>query len=258
MAVIALQWDDSEFLLRMRKGESKVVYGAVNVINRTLVRGQMAVQVHVDERYMVRKREFVMRQAAYISPQSFASVPRGQLWGEVAVGQKPRLLLAEFEHGGTREPFAGKNVAVPVVGEAARPSWSESVRPEFTFTSLSIVKTTPTGEVERTKSGRARRQRVRGLAFRRHETRFGLIQFKGARRTFILAETEHLALGGVFQRIGPKAGDIRLLYSFVPPFHMDDSLEFVHTVTETAQRWMPEELQQAMIDALQHEAGRAA
>jgi hypothetical protein len=255
-AAVHLDYDDSELLQRMRNGEKKTVYVVVNGINNTLLRAQSAIQAHVRQSMMVRKPEFVLRQAAYISPSSFASVPRGQLWGEVAVGQKERLLLAEFEEGGQREPFKGKNMAVAVVGQAARPAWSASVRPDFTFTSLSIVRVRA-GKVERTKKGRARRERVRGLGFRAHISRTGLVQFKGARRTFILTHTKQAPLGGVFQRVGPKEDDIRMIYSFRPAAHLDARLKFVPTAMEIANQWLAEEIQRGIVDALQHEAGRA-
>ena len=115
-----------------------------------------------------------------------------------------------------RLPFTpgARSVAVPLVGGPARPAWTSPVPPEFTFKGMPIVRTNARGQVERTARGRPRRRKVLGLGMKQHLTSGGIVQWKGAHRTFILMQSRNAPRGGVLQRVGPEPGDIRMVYSF--------------------------------------------
>jgi len=49
------------------------------------------------------------------------------------------LLLGFLEEGGTKEPLAGEGIAVPLTGEAARPTFSQSVPTAFRYTNLRFI-----------------------------------------------------------------------------------------------------------------------
>lgn len=124
---------NKNLLLRMRRGERRLGFGAVAAIRAGLLAIQRAQRVDVTHRLTVRQTEFVMRQIAIVKP--FPSVAQQRPWGEVFIGRKPRLFLTRLEGGGDR-PQKFKTSAVPVVGSPARPSWRESVPSEYWITRL--------------------------------------------------------------------------------------------------------------------------
>jgi hypothetical protein len=144
---INCQIDSTELVLRLKNGQRRLAYAAVNAINNTAKRIQVAERASVKEEFTLRKPEFVLRQAAVIKP--FASVREARPFAEISVGQKPRLLLSAFERGAKREPFTpgAKRVGAPVIGGAARPAFTGPIVPELMMKKL---------KVGRTKAGRRR------------------------------------------------------------------------------------------------------
>ena len=240
---VSINVDSTALLLRMRNGEKRLAYAVVNAINSTAKRIQEAERRQVESEFTVRKKEFIRRQAAIIKP--FASVKQGRAYAEVAVGTKPRLLLSAFERGFVRTPHTegARRIAVPVTGGAARPQFDQPVPVEFTFRRLRLKKDTKRGG----------KRKATNVTFR--QTKKG--QWKGAQRTFILLQTAQAPLGGVFQRIGPGKGDIRMIYSFKPPHKVDARLEFVETAEKEAQLWFGEEMEREVVKALTHDRGRS-
>lgn len=241
-------------LLRLRNGEKRLAFATVNALNKTALRIQQAERDHLDRAFEVRRPEFLRRQVAVIKRESFASVRAGRAFVEIAVGQKPRLLLSSFEQGGERRPFKGKRVAVPLTGSPARPSFASAVPTELRFRALRLVRVRA-GEVTRTRAGRARRER-RDVGFTPTTTRAGRVQWKGAHRTFLLEQTAKLPHGGVFQRVGPGRDDVRLLYPFVSRPRLEAKLQFVEIARGVADRYFGEELQRQAIEALARSGGR--
>jgi len=94
--------------------------------------------------------------------------------------QGGNLLLPSFEDGGTKTPTGGPELAVPITGTAARPSFSDNIPRSMLYRVLQITRTPSSGAV----------------------------QFKGKKRTFVIDGV------GVFQRTGPGREDITLLYKF--------------------------------------------
>lgn len=245
---VEISVDAARPLALLKNGGKKLAYAVVNALNDTAKAIQQKEREHVLGSFVVRKRDFVLRQAAIIK---FASVGKDRYEASISVGQKPRLLLSGFEKGAERRPTkGGRTQAVPVTGGPARPSRQASVPDVYFFQSLQLRRVTSKGQ-------RKRRQRT-DVGLVAHETSTGRVQFKGAHRTFLLPSTARAPEGGVFQRVGPGRDDIRLVYSFkshVKP--LDSRLRFIVTGRSVAAAVFPRELQRQVRNAFLHTVGFA-
>jgi hypothetical protein len=229
--------DNTRLLSRMRNAEKRMAFAVVNAINSTALKIQEAEKARVLEDFTVRKKEFVLRQAAIIKP--FASVGKAIPYAEIAVGQKDRLLLSQFEIGGERKPFKGKRVAVPIIGHAARPVFSQPVPKALQFTQLHFTLTRPKG-VEPAEPGKRRR--------RTKKSKGEAVRF-GAQDTYLIPGI------GVFQRKGHAAS--QLLYAFVAGEALPKKLAFVDVASATARRWFPKFLDEQIASTLARHAGES-
>lgn len=235
---IDLDVDVAPLILRLRNGERRLAYAAVNAINATAKRVQLAEIENVREHFTIRKPTFFFGTparpggvAARIRP--FASVKQGRAYAEIAV-QAPasrgavarQTLLPMFEAGGKRPTFTpgAKQVAVPLVGGPARPQQAESVPRAFTFSALHF---------ERSSSGK---------------------QFRGRQRTFIVNRAG--GGGAVLQRTGPGAEDVRTVYTFQPPPTLDRRLRWMATAQRVADVWFREEMEREAVKAVQFARGQ--
>ena len=246
----------------------KLAYACANAINATALRIQNDIRAHTAQTFTLRPktREFMLRQAAILKPR--ASVRDGRPFAEISVGQKPGLLLPQFETGGPRRPLVGKHAAVPIIG-AARPTWESSVAPELTFKRLGFIERPTKQDVGRfvtvlDKFGRKRKRRRKAAVWGKADTRFrlhitaaGQRQWKGQRRAFILTSTVKAPLGGVYQRIGPGRADIRMIYSFVAEQQLRDVLEFLKIAETVGPGYFAEEMENQLNDVLVHDLMRA-
>ena len=213
---VDLNVDDTVLLERLDNPEKRIVFAVVNGINDTLKTGQRAVQLHVQDEFTIRQ-PFVLRQAAIIKP--FANVKQGRPYGEIAVGQRRRLLLAGFEGGELRTPFKGReSVAVPV---EARPSPQARIPEELFVQRLGI-----------------RKVRAKG----KHKAGAG-VAFEGKQGTYLIPRK------GIFQRLG--SGLSRVLYVLARPFRLEKKLEFVDTVVAVARRVFPDNLRRHISESLE-------
>jgi len=217
---INLQIDSAQLLLRLRNGQRRLAYAAVNAVNNTAKRIQAAERRRVEEEFTVRKKEFIRREAAIIKP--FASVKQGRAFAEISVGQKPRLLLSAFERGAMRKPAtsAAKSVAEPVVGGPARSRFTQPVTPELRLRRLRF---------DRTKTGKRRAGVTRT-------------------RTYLVPEV------GIFQRVGKEAS--RMVYIFTRGKRIKPRLRFVETARKEARRWFREEMQREVVNAIARARGK--
>ena len=217
---INLQIDSAQLVLRLRNGQRRLAYAAVNAINNTAKRIQAAERRRVEQEFTVRKKEFIRREAAIIKP--FASVKQGRAYAEISVGQKPRLLLSAFERGAVRKPFtsAAQSVAEPVVGGPARPRFTEAVPAELRMGRLRF---------DRTKTGKRRAGVTRT-------------------RTYLVPEV------GIFQRVRKEAS--RMVYIFTRGKQIKPRLRFVETARKEARRWFREEMQREVVNAIARARGR--
>ncbi len=222
---IDVRIDGTALILKLRNGERRLAFGVAKAINDTALRIQTREVADVRRTMTVRRRTFIARQAAIIKP--FANAKQGRPYAEIAIGTPPRLLLSVFERGGVREPFKGKKVAVPLTGEAARPTFQSSVTPALEFRRLRLSKTRPSGGL--TKKGKQRRKRG-GLG-----VRFGL------EHTYQIPDV------GVFQR--KPGGASKLLYAFVKAPRLRPRLRFVEIAQAVAARWFGELMEREKVEA---------
>jgi hypothetical protein len=217
---IDLQIDSTQLVLRLQNGQRRLAYAVVNAVNNTAKRIQMAERRRIDEEFTVRKKDFIRREAAVIKP--FASVRQARAYAEIAVGQKPRLLLSAFERGAERKPFtpSARRVAEPVVGGPARPRFSAQVIPELRVGKLRF---------DRTKTGRRR---------------------AGVTRT----KTYLVPKVGIFQRVGKAA--TRAVYVFTRGKKIAPRLHFVETAEKEADKWFREEMEREVVNAIARARGR--
>lgn len=243
--------DTTSLLLRLKNGERRLVYATVNAVNATAKRVQEAARQNLRDKFQLRKPDFLLRMAAVIKP--FASVKRGIIFAEVSVGKKSRLLLAEFEAGGKREPFVGKRVAVPITGSAARPSKGASVPVEYQFTRLAFRPPLSAREkrVRKSIQGNTARQ-TRGLRslFDTHQA--GERIWKGQRRTYLIPGV------GVFRRTGPGPKDTEMIYLFDSDVRIPATLQFLETAKRIADVWFKEEMERETVKAIEFARGRTA
>jgi len=196
---VRVRVDNTQLISRLRNGERRLRYAVVNSLNQTALEIQKEVRANVRRRFVVRRDEFIMRQSAIIS---FASVRQSPLpMVEVYVGQKPRLFLPEFEHGGTREPAVGKHVALPVIGGPARPTIASRVPPRLTFERFGFVET----------------------------------HSRGGRRVFVSPNQRFYLIAGVGVFMRMRNGS-KLVYSFREPFALDPRLRFFKIATSVTKR----------------------
>ena len=217
---IDLQIDSAPLVLRLRNGQRRLAYAAVNAINNTAKRIQAAERRRVEEEFTVRKKQFILRQAAVIKP--FANVKQGRPYAEIGVGQKPRLLLSAFERGGERKPSTqgARRVAEPVGGGPARPRFNQPVPPEL---------------------------RVKRLRFDRTKT--------GKRRVGVTRTKTYLVPSvGIFQRTGPESS--RLVYFFSRGKRLKPRLRFVQTAKKESDRWFREEIDKEVLNAIARSKGK--
>lgn len=129
-------------LRKLDGGEKRLAFAVSEAIRSTALDVQNDERAHAREIFTLRGgkgTDFILRQVAVITqfPKPTANIP----YAEVAVGQKDRLLLSQFETGGQRLPFKGKTVAVPAIGGPARPTFGQAVPDAYRFTKLRLRKT---------------------------------------------------------------------------------------------------------------------
>lgn len=241
MAVFEVEVRAAGVLEGLRKGATKARYAIVNALNGTIKAVQRAEREDVAAHFTVRKRDFLLRQAAVVKGAAggsgFANVAGGRFETRVAVGQKPRLLLGQFELGGPRQPVKGRRAAVPLIGGPARPTFRAEVPGSLAYRALRLRKV------------RAGRGATRGRPRAKPRIR-------GAQRTFVLEATARQPEGGVFQRTGPGRGDVRLVYAFVSGQQLPRKLKFLSTAHRVAAREMPLRLRAEVRASFRHAALR--
>jgi hypothetical protein len=192
---IDIKIDTKELEAKTLRESKRLAYSAVQGLNKTATDIQTAQRVNLDRKFTLRKAGFIYR----LIKVAFASVGKDVPFAEVYVDPtKQRVLLGLFEDGGTRDAAKGQNVAVPITGEAARPSFGSLVVDAFTFTKLRF----------KPRDGKHGGQTV----------------YEGKQGTFLIPGV------GVFQRIGQKATE--LIYAFKKPMKLDKRLEFTKTAEQ--------------------------
>jgi len=228
MAEVFVEIRSAGVLLWLKKGEKKLAYAVANALNGTAKSIQQAQRERLARGFMLRKRDFMLRQVAVIRGEGggsgFASVGAGRYAVRLQVGQKARLLLSEYESGGPRRAFKGKRVAIPVLG-GARPTHAQSV-PESLW-------------VQRLALRRARRG---------SKSRGGKLPLQGLLGTYLVPGI------GIFQRQdGQTRG--RMLYVFKESVRLSPILRWVETCRRVASVEFGPRLQSAVRESFRHAMG---
>lgn len=226
---IDLKIDSSQLQGWALLAEKKLAWGAVRAINATALHFQKLVRARVRQIFTVRT-DFVLREAAIIDP--FANVGKARPFAEVRVGTKRRFLLPFFEEGAVKLSEKGKTVAVPLTGEAARPSWPTSVPQALWITRLKLRRQKP----------------ATAASLKRHGRQRGTVPIR------VGLEGTHLTPRvGIFQRRGRES---HLIYSFQAGPNLDARLGYYALAEGMAQTFFAEEMERQLVDAVAHEAAR--
>jgi hypothetical protein len=222
--IIKVDFDTSVLDKTVKRYTKNLAYSTAQALNDTAKEAQKRIRVHMRDVFKIRKADFMDRS---IKIFAFANVNANRPYAELGVDNKSRLLLSLFETGGTRSPFKGKTEAVPVIGQAARPSFEQPVTPSLTFQALNFQRAQVTG------AGKAVLSARKAAKNRKRKLSGGYYVWQGSQRTFILPQTARHPFGGVFQRVGSKRDDIRMIYSFRQSVQVKKALDFVEITRST-------------------------
>jgi len=219
---INMRWDNVALIRRLEKGERRLGFAAVNSVNFGLKEIKKAEQEHVLRTLTIRRPDFTLREIAVIKP--FASAGQARAFGEVSIGRKARSFLGLFVGGGVKE-HRGKNVAIPVTGEEARPTF----RTAQTFPPL----------VKRLKFKRPRRKRGGK---------------PGAKMVLQGAEGRFLIPGeGIFRRRGSQ---VRAIIIYKPVVRIRPTLKWEEIARRVGERALREGMEREAINAIARTGGR--
>lgn len=230
MATFLVDVRAAGLLSGLRNAEKRMAYAVVNALNRTAREIQAAERKKIEATLTVRKKEFILRQAAVIKP--FASVKKGIMSATISVGAKPRLLLAAFEAGENRRGqkalrrLGESGVAVPVIGGARRNK--RSIVPETLWIAKLKLRKYPRAGPKR-----------QGISQPR---------ISGLLGTYLVRQV------GIFQRFGKSA--TRMLWAFVPQVSKAKKFEFIKTALRVADQRFVANLQDEVVKTLKHAFGK--
>jgi hypothetical protein len=108
-------------------------YAANNAITRTAKEAVDAGQKEIAADLQVRKR-FILNRIRILQYSRVSN-----LTAVIGIDDKVQgapLILGFLEEGGTKQPALGPEIAIPLTGEAARPSFPESVTTALRYTNL--------------------------------------------------------------------------------------------------------------------------
>lgn len=108
-------------------------YAANNAITRTAKEAVDAGQKEVAADLQIRKR-FILNRIKILQYSRVSNLTA--IVGVDTKVQGAPLLLGFLEEGGEKQPSAGPEIAIPLTGEAARPTFPESVTTALRYTNL--------------------------------------------------------------------------------------------------------------------------
>jgi hypothetical protein len=217
-AAINVSFDTSGLDKTVARYQKNLAYSTAQALRASVLEAQRRIRESLRRSFHLRRVDFMNRS---IKIFAFPSVASNRPYAEIGIDNKARLILSLFEDGGARTPFVGHNVAIPILG-TTRPSAESAVREDLTFQALHFQRGPITARGRSVLAAR----RLKGIRKRKLGGQYYVWQ--GAQRTFILSRTARAPLGGVFQRVGPKRDDIRLLYAFKSTVQVKAVLEFAN------------------------------
>jgi hypothetical protein len=125
---------DSEQVVRLTAAVLRQLpYAANNAITRTAKEAVDAGQKEIAADLQIRKK-FILNRIKILQ---YSKV--GNLTAIIGIDNKVQgapLILSFLEEGGTKEPTAGPEIAIPLTGEAPRPSFPDPVATSLRYTNL--------------------------------------------------------------------------------------------------------------------------
>lgn len=108
-------------------------YAANNAITRTAKEAVAAGQNEITADLQIRKR-FILNRIKILQYSRVSNLTA--IVGLDTKVQGAPLILGLLEEGGTKTPSAGPEIAIPLTGEAPRPSFAASVQTAYRYTNL--------------------------------------------------------------------------------------------------------------------------
>lgn len=201
-------------------------------LNNTIKDVQTAIRSGLHQRFAVRQAGFIER-GIMIERGDFAT--KEKLTARVSLAKRAGF-LRKFEEGGVKTAF-DPTTPIAIPSQNIRPTFEAQVPLAMYPKNLRLVP----------------RRDVKGIRPARvHQTRRGVTQIKGKRRTFVLDPKHHFGVKtwGVYERTGPGRRDIRLIWTYKSKIPIPKRLQFVETARRVAlERW-PKNLGAAIARAL--------
>jgi hypothetical protein len=198
-----LRVDTSEaetFLEGMWKDQ--IPFAASLALNTTAKDAQRGIQTHVAGEFILRRADFVLRETAKIP--RFSTKTDRELSVEILATDKADF-MRKFEAGTPKTSRTGGAIAVPGEWKLRDEIIPKHLRPRALQLRAHRTKAAIAESI--ISFGSPSAAQIKSGAYKQH-ARGGKVQLKGKHRTFVLKPI------GIFQRIGPKRSDIRLLYLF--------------------------------------------
>jgi hypothetical protein len=137
-----IKYSDTVLQGRGRQFQRNLAFSTAQAINKNMAEIQRRERIHIDRTFRVRQAGFIYR---LIKIFSFASATKGVPFGEMGVdNSKQRTLLGLFEDGQEKQPAVGRNIAIPLTGEAARPDFAARVPDRMRVNRLQFVQSNRT------------------------------------------------------------------------------------------------------------------
>lgn len=215
--------------------QRQLPFAASKAINATLKDSQESIRSGLDLHFTIRSgaaRKF-MQRTILIRSEDWAR--KDKLKGTIRVDANQKGgrfdILSRFERGGQRTAHSPAfPFAIPT--NAIRSNFGDSVPRTLLPSALGLV---PRQDINGIPLLRARGKSRKPGA---HVTGRGVVQLKGKNRTFVLNNVPGSKQWGVFKRVGPGPGDIRLIWAYRSKITIPPLLHFEETVRRVvANNW---------------------
>ncbi len=212
---LGLDFDISRLISNLDAQGKNLAYSTAQALNDTAKEAQADERERVQQVFTVRNPQFILR---LIKIGQFASVKSNRPFVDIFIDQRPlksKVLLPIFERGGEKTSDFGGNVAVPITGGPARPTFATPVAPRWRVPALRFVKG---------KESLNKKIGVLPHAAAIQKANSSGAVWKGRLGTYLIPNV------GIFQRVGNKSV---LVYTFKKSVRLDNRLQFGATVEKT-------------------------
>lgn len=223
--------DDSTAQRMLSHVGDQLPFAISKALNDTARVAQDDVRKGIQERFILRTPASTRYLLSSVLFASSEHATKQNLQATLRIGPQ-RPLLARFERGGTRTVRDAFVAPFAIPTRAIRPAFSATVSRRLLPKNLGLLPYA-VGGGKPTFHARGKK-RSAGV----HITATGKPQLKGKERTFVLQLTPGARDWGVFQRIGPKRTDIRLIWAYRQQITIRPLLKFEQTIrASVARNW---------------------